>query len=398
MTLNKTKKQIASLISKSYNLGLIIVFIVASICLLYFLGAITSSDLSLIIHLAIFNFCFILLFISEISFRHSRKYNLFKKYADLISRLFKPNKNKAITTLDYSLLKGTVEYLIYFLAGTIPAILCLWVVYYFQKPGAWSLFIIYFIVLNYYFRKHWKKFIILYLIFFGPILGILLQNDFYVSSLGIGFITGVLLFGALLKNKKQTRKIAVNPSSISHLLSELKSLIKNIHNNIYINQRISIFQGLFVGASIFLILVVPNLEFVLPQDFFQIIEPLIDTLPQIKEYIAYILFFSYSALSFYPIIVDIFKKLSFKDEDNFWKRISNWFILLFTFIFISPLILFPSIFITISFLIIGEYILGNNFVIIIGFFVFPLFGAYLNSFVYLLILFVIPLPILRKFN
>ncbi len=393
--LNMSLLKIKTSLDRSENIGIVAIFIVSSICVMYASKIVNPSGIPFIINLAIFNFCFLLLFLFEISFRHSRKNEKFKIYITSINHIFETKVEKKIFH-NYSLLKRSIEYLTYFLSGTIPAILCLWIVHFFNELGAWSIFVIYFLFINFYFRKKWKQFIPIYLMFFCTIIPTLLSNDFYFAALGIGFISGVILIGDLVKKKMRTKKFISDTSSISNFFVELKKLTTAIFQNIYSNNTINTFQGLLVGISIFVIFVTPNLSFIVPKDFQKIIEPYIDTLPKIQENLSYILFFFYCAFSFYQVIEDILKKLSFKDENNIWKRILNWGVFFFVFIFLSPLILIPSTLFIILFLFMGEVILGNDFIVIIGFFVFPLFGAYLNTFIYLLILLILPLPIIKR--
>jgi len=382
-------------LDKSENIGVVAIFIALSICIMYILKIINQETIPFILNLAIFNFCFSLLFLFEISFRHSRKNEKFRTYIASIKQIF---ETKVVTesSHNYSLLKGTLEYLVYFLAGTIPAILCLWIVHFFNSIGAWGIFTTYFLFINVYLRKNWKQFILIYLIFFGPIISTLLSKDFYIAALGIGFISGVILVGDLVKKKKRNKKRETNSLSIYSFFFELRKTTTVIFQSIYSNNAINTFQGLLVGVSIFVIFLIPSINFIVPKDFQKIINPLIESLPKIQENLSYILFFFYCAFSFYQVIEDILKKLSFKDENNIWRRILNWGIFFFTFIFLSPLILMPSILFTISFLFIGEVLLGNDFIIILGFFIFPLFGAYLNTIIYLLILLILPFSIIKR--
>lgn len=361
--------------------------------MMYILRIINPSNIPFVLNLAVFNFCFSLIFLSLVLHKHSRKNEIFRAYIASINQIFE-TKTETKSSHDYSLLKGTIQYLIYFLAGTIPAIACLWIVHFFNSVGAWCIFSIYFLFINFYLRKNWKQFIIIYLIFFGPIIPTLLSKDFYIAGLGMGFISGVILISSL--SKKKNIKYQPTPLSISNFFLEFKKSTITIFQSIYLNSTINTFQGLLVGISIFVIFLVPSVNYIVPRDFQKIIKPLIDSLPKIQENLPYILFFFYCAFSFYQVLEDILKKLSFREENSIWKRLLNWGIFFLTFIFLSPIILMPSILFTISFLFIGDVLLGNNFILILGFFIFPLFGAYLNTSIYLLILLILPYPIIKR--
>lgn len=314
--------------------------------------------------------------------RFARKYNLAESYVDSL-----PSEKSS------NLFKDSFMMIVYLIVGIIPGLVGAWFVYYTKNIGIWPLLMLCVFYTIYVFRG--KKGIIIFHLIYLPVvfLGIS-AGEHEIVGFFLLFLMFLLMFErnmSLFRSRKGGISCPDRKASIRNFIILIQRLSADAHQKIYSKGAVTHWQALVIVMIFFAYAILPNILPFIPPSYYQEFYQYSLKINNAKDYIPYIAFFFYSALSILPFFQFIVGLLSFRQDDNLaWKRGVNVVIIFAIGILLLPMFITLSMVFSLLIIALMNSMFGFYFALLLGFFVFPVWVTRIYSYIPALMLLVTP--------